>query len=87
MWKLICYEWKKLAKSRSNLLLFVVLLAACAYQIKTNVTTDIKDYYFCLLYTSYLLDIALILIFTKVLGLVTKRIEMPQVVGALMRCV
>lgn len=31
----------------------------------------------------YLLDIALILIFTKVLGLVTKRIEMPQVVGAL----
>lgn len=46
MWKLICYEWKKLAKSRSNLLLFVVLLAACAYQIKTNVTTDIKDYYF-----------------------------------------
>ena len=32
----------------------------------------------------YLLDIALILIFTKVLGLVTKRIEMPQVVGALM---
>lgn len=32
---------------------------------------------------SFLLDIALILIATKVFGLLTKRIEMPQVVGAL----
>lgn len=32
----------------------------------------------------YLLDIALILLSTKVLGLVTKRFQMPQVVGALL---
>ncbi len=31
----------------------------------------------------FLLDVALILIFTKLFGLLTKRIEMPQVVGAL----
>ncbi len=32
----------------------------------------------------FLLDVALILIFTKVFGLFTKRVEMPQVVGALL---
>ena len=31
----------------------------------------------------YLLDVALILLSTKVFGLLTRRIEMPQVVGAL----
>ena len=31
----------------------------------------------------YLLDIALILISTKILGLLTRRIQLPQVVGAL----
>ncbi len=31
----------------------------------------------------FLLDIALILISTKILGLITKRFQMPQVVGAL----
>ena len=30
----------------------------------------------------YLLDVALILLSTKVFGLLTRRIEMPQVVGA-----
>lgn len=33
---------------------------------------------------SYLLDLAIILLFTKVLGLLTKRVQMPQVVGALL---
>lgn len=33
---------------------------------------------------SYLLDLAIILIFTKGLGLLTKRVQMPQVVGALL---
>ena len=32
----------------------------------------------------FLLDVALILISTKLFGLITKRIEMPQVVGALL---
>ena len=32
----------------------------------------------------YLVDIALILISTKLLGMVTKRFQMPQVVGALL---
>ena len=32
---------------------------------------------------SYLLDLAIILLGTKVLGLLTKRVQMPQVVGAL----
>lgn len=32
----------------------------------------------------YLLDLALILLFTKSFGLITKRIQMPQVVGALL---
>ena len=32
----------------------------------------------------YLLDIALILLSTKVLGLLTKKYQMPQVVGALL---
>lgn len=32
----------------------------------------------------YLLDIALILLFTKVLGLLTRKVEMPQVVGSLL---
>lgn len=31
----------------------------------------------------YLLDIALILISTKILGLLTRRYQLPQVVGAL----
>lgn len=31
----------------------------------------------------YLMDLALILLSTKVLGILTKRIQMPQVVGAL----
>ena len=31
----------------------------------------------------YLVDIALILVSTKVLGILTKRLQMPQVVGAL----
>ena len=31
----------------------------------------------------FLLDLALILFSTKVLGILTKRIQMPQVVGAL----
>lgn len=34
-------------------------------------------------YYKYLLDIALILISTKILGLLTRRIQLPQVVGAL----
>ncbi|NLI20233.1 MAG: cation:proton antiporter [Clostridiales bacterium] len=33
---------------------------------------------------NYLLDIALILLFTKLLGLFTRRLQMPQVVGALL---
>lgn len=33
---------------------------------------------------SYLLDLAIILLFTKVLGLMTKKVQMPQVVGALL---
>lgn len=33
---------------------------------------------------SYLLDLAIILLFTKVLGLLTKKVQMPQVVGALL---
>ena len=32
----------------------------------------------------YLLDLALILLSTKVLGMVTRRFQMPQVVGALL---
>lgn len=32
----------------------------------------------------YLVDIALILVSTKVLGILTKRLQMPQVVGALL---
>ncbi|MEG2959366.1 MAG: cation:proton antiporter, partial [Oscillospiraceae bacterium] len=32
----------------------------------------------------YLLDIALILLATKLLGLLTRRVQMPQVVGALL---
>ena len=32
----------------------------------------------------YLLDIALILLSTKLLGLVTRKFQMPQVVGALL---
>ena len=32
----------------------------------------------------YLLDVALILISTKLFGLLTKRFDMPQVVGALL---
>ena len=32
----------------------------------------------------FLLDLSLILLSTKVLGLVTKRFKMPQVVGALL---
>ena len=32
----------------------------------------------------YLLDLALILLFTKGLGLLTRRVQMPQVVGALL---
>ena len=32
----------------------------------------------------FLLDLALILLSTKVLGLLTKRVQMPQVVGALL---
>ena len=32
----------------------------------------------------YLLDIALILLSTKLLGLVTRRFNLPQVVGALL---
>ena len=31
----------------------------------------------------YLMDLALILLSTKLLGILTKRIQMPQVVGAL----
>lgn len=31
----------------------------------------------------YLLDLAIILISTKLLGLLTRRVQMPQVVGAL----
>lgn len=31
----------------------------------------------------YLIDIALILLTTKVFGMITKRLQMPQVVGAL----
>ena len=31
---------------------------------------------------TYLLDLALILISTKLLGLLTRRVKMPQVVGA-----
>ena len=33
---------------------------------------------------TYLLDLALILISTKLLGLLTRRVKMPQVVGALL---
>lgn len=33
---------------------------------------------------SYLLDLAIILLFTKVLGLATRKVQMPQVVGALL---
>ena len=33
---------------------------------------------------NYLFDLALILLSTKVLGLVTKKFSMPQVVGALL---
>lgn len=33
---------------------------------------------------SYLLDLAIILLATKALGLLTKRVQMPQVVGALL---
>ena len=33
---------------------------------------------------SYLLDLAIILLSTKVLGLLTKKVQMPQVVGALL---
>ena len=33
---------------------------------------------------SYLLDLAIILLFTKALGLLTKKVQMPQVVGALL---
>ncbi|MGL4373771.1 MAG: cation:proton antiporter, partial [Turicibacter sp.] len=32
----------------------------------------------------FLFDIALILLSTKVLGLITKRVQLPQVVGALL---
>ena len=32
----------------------------------------------------YLMDIALILLSTKILGIITKRFQMPQVVGALL---
>ena len=32
----------------------------------------------------YLLDLAIILLSTKVLGLLTKKVQMPQVVGALL---
>ena len=32
----------------------------------------------------YLLDLAIILISTKLLGLLTRRVQMPQVVGALL---
>ena len=32
----------------------------------------------------FLLDLALILLSTKVLGLLTRRVQMPQVVGALL---
>ena len=32
----------------------------------------------------YLLDLAIILLSTKVLGLLTRKIKMPQVVGALL---
>ena len=32
----------------------------------------------------YLMDLALILLSTKLLGILTKRIQMPQVVGALL---
>ena len=32
----------------------------------------------------FLLDLAIILLFTKVLGLLTKKVQMPQVVGALL---
>ena len=32
----------------------------------------------------YLLDVAIILLSTKVLGLATRRVQMPQVVGALL---
>ena len=33
---------------------------------------------------SYLLDLAIILLSTKVLGLATRKVQMPQVVGALL---
>ena len=33
---------------------------------------------------SYLLDLAVILLCTKLLGLATRKVQMPQVVGALM---
>lgn len=33
---------------------------------------------------SYLLDLALILLSTKVFGLLTRRVRLPQVVGALL---
>ena len=33
---------------------------------------------------SYLLDLAIILLCTKFLGLLTRRVQMPQVVGALL---
>lgn len=32
----------------------------------------------------YLLDLAIILLCTKALGLLTRRVQMPQVVGALL---
>ena len=33
---------------------------------------------------NYLLDLAIILLCTKLLGLATRKVQMPQVVGALM---
>jgi len=33
---------------------------------------------------SYLMDLAIILLFTKALGLLTRKVQMPQVVGALL---
>ena len=47
-----------------------------------GVLEGIKDFLFGNEY-AYLLQIAIILLATKLLGLVTKRISLPQVVGAL----
>lgn len=44
MWKLICYEWKKIVKSRSGVILLTLLVLTCGYQIKSNMDSTLKDY-------------------------------------------